>query len=81
MYRELNELKDALEQGTHSYAILEAEAMTDLTRHGWKADYVTVRRRSDLLPPHADDRELVILAAAKLGTPRLLDNLEVTLAA
>jgi pantoate--beta-alanine ligase len=79
LYRELCELKDALEHGTHSYAILEAEATTDLARHGWQPDYVTVRRRIDLMPPTDADRELVILAAAKLGTPRLLDNVEVTL--
>jgi pantoate--beta-alanine ligase len=81
LYRELCELKDALEHGTHSYAILEAEATTDLARHGWQPDYVTVRRRVDLMPPSDADRELVILAAARLGTPRLLDNLEVTLQA
>jgi pantoate--beta-alanine ligase len=79
LYRELCELKDALQHGTHSYATLEAEATTDLSRHGWQPDYVTVRRRSDLLPPNDDDKELVILAAARLGTPRLLDNVEVTL--
>ena len=79
LYRELLELKEALEHGTHSYATLEAEATTDLSRHGWKPDYITVRRRADLQMPHADDRELVVLAAAKLGTPRLLDNVEVTL--
>jgi pantoate--beta-alanine ligase len=80
LYRELCELKDALQHGTHSYATLEAEATTDLARHGWQPDYVTVRRRSDLLPPNDDDKELVVLAAARLGTPRLLDNVEVTLA-
>jgi pantoate--beta-alanine ligase len=77
LYRELCELKDALQHGTHSYATLEAEAMTDLARHGWQPDYVTVRRRSDLLPPNDDDKALVVLAAARLGTPRLLDNIEV----
>jgi pantoate--beta-alanine ligase len=79
LYRELSELRDALLHGTHSYATLEAEAMTDLTRHGWQPDYVTVRRRADLAPPSENDRELVVLAAAKLGMPRLLDNVEVTL--
>jgi pantoate--beta-alanine ligase len=79
LYRELCELKDALLHGTHSFATLEAEATTDLARHGWKPDYVTVRRRADLQPPSLDDRELVVLAAAKLGAPRLLDNIEVTL--
>ncbi len=78
LYRVLNEVADACRTGTHAYATIEAEAMTELERHGWRPDYVTVRRRSDLLMPHDDDTALVVLAAAKLGTPRLLDNLELT---
>ena len=46
--------------GTHSWATIEAEAMTELERHGWRPDYITVRRRADLLPPKDEDRELVI---------------------
>lgn len=80
LYRVLQELKDALQHGTHSYATLEAEAMTELARHGWKPDYVTVRRQTDLLPPTEADRSLVVLAAARLGAPRLLDNIELQLA-
>lgn len=75
----LQEVRDAIHTGTHAYPIIEAEAMTELERHGWRPDYITVRRQSDLLPPHEDDRDLVILGAAKLGVPRLLDNLEVRL--
>lgn len=79
LYRVLREVADAVRTGTHAYKTIEAEAMTELERHGWQQDYVAVRRRSDLLVPHDDDRELVILGAARLGTPRLLDNLEITL--
>ena len=55
---------------------LEAQAMQALTARGWKPDYLTVRRRSDLQAPHAGDA-LVVLGAAKLGAARLIDNLEV----
>ncbi|HOB03447.1 MAG TPA: pantoate--beta-alanine ligase [Casimicrobium huifangae] len=79
LYRVLQEVRDAVRTGTHSWATIEAEAMTELERHGWRPDYITVRRRADLLPPKDEDRELVILGAARLGTPRLLDNLELTL--
>ena len=48
---------------------------------GWKVDYVSVRRRRDLKPPEGDEVQagelLVVLAAAKLGTTRLIDNLEI----
>ena len=57
----------------------EAQAMHALARRGWKPDYLTVRRRSDLMPPHAplDGQPLVVLGAAKLGNTRLIDNLEI----
>jgi pantoate--beta-alanine ligase len=79
LYGVLNEVRDAVQTGTHAFRTIEAEAMTELTRHGWRPDYVTIRRRADLQTPTDADRELVILGAARLGTPRLLDNLEVTL--
>jgi pantoate--beta-alanine ligase len=58
---------------------LEAQAMQGLARRGWKPDYLTVRRRSDLLPPQAGlpPEPLVVLGAAKLGNTRLIDNLEI----
>ena len=51
-------------------------AKQELVAAGWKPDYVEVRRRSDLASPQAADRELVVLAAARLGATRLIDNLE-----
>ncbi|GAA4423194.1 pantoate--beta-alanine ligase [Acidovorax lacteus] len=59
-------------------AALEAEALHTLRARGWEPDYLTVRRRSDLLPPTASDApgSLVALGAAKLGRTRLIDNLE-----
>ena len=50
--------------------------MTLLANAGWKPDYVEIRRRSDLALPQSGDRELVVLAAARIGTTRLIDNLE-----
>ena len=54
---------------------LEAQALAALAAHGWKPDYLTVRRREDLQPPAAGDA-LVALGAARMGTTRLIDNLE-----
>ena len=54
---------------------LEAAAMQALDARGWKTDYLTVRRRSDLNSPAADDA-LVVLGASRLGSTRLIDNLE-----
>ncbi len=52
------------------------EAMRKLAATGWKPDYVEVRRRRDLAVPQSGERELVVLAAARLGQTRLIDNLE-----
>lgn len=57
---------------------LEAQAMQALARRGWKPDYLTVRRRTDLMPPQSlVDEPLVVLGAAKLGNTRLIDNIEI----
>jgi pantoate--beta-alanine ligase len=59
----------------------EQKAIDRLSGLGWVPDYVAVRRRSDLLPPSLTDvanaTPLVVLAAARLGATRLIDNLEV----
>lgn len=58
---------------------LEATAVKALAARGWQPDYLTVRRRADLLPPQAGDGAgaLVALGAARLGGTRLIDNLEI----
>lgn len=58
---------------------LEDAIKSELKVAGFKPQYITVARRSDLLPAKQGDTELVILAAAVLGDARLIDNLEVTL--
>lgn len=60
--------------------LLEQQAMARLDQLGWVPDYLTLRRRADLLPPTAQDLHTgapcVALAAARLGRTRLIDNLE-----
>lgn len=51
-------------------------AVQELMGHNWKPDYVEVRRREDLGVPTSDNREKVVLAAARLGATRLIDSLE-----
>ena len=59
-------------------ASLEPQALDALRARGWAPDYITVRRRADLLPATAQDAggTLVALGAARLGSTRLIDNLE-----
>ncbi len=65
--------------GAASLPDLEARALEGLRAQGWQPDYLTVRRRSDLLAPAdaaALGGPLVALGAARLGSTRLIDNLE-----
>lgn len=72
----LKALADAARRGGN-LADLEAQAMAALRAKGWEPDYLSVRQRSDLQAP-ADARsgDLVALGAARLGSTRLIDNLE-----
>ena len=74
----LKSIADALQKDPSNIAALEANATQSLQDAGWKTDYVAIRRQADLQVPRTGDA-LVILAAARLGTTRLIDNLEVPL--
>jgi pantoate--beta-alanine ligase len=75
----LQSVRARLLAGERAFAQLEREAKAALDAHGWQTDYVAIRRQSDLAEPRDSDRALVVLAAARLGTARLIDNLEVEL--
>jgi pantoate--beta-alanine ligase len=76
LYRTLREAQRQISEGAHDYQRIELEAMADLAHNGWRPDYIAVRRQSDLQPPE-NGGALVVLAAARLGNTRLIDNLEV----
>ena len=81
LYRELQAVAEAMRKGHLDVSLLEKTAMDTLASRGWKPDYVSIRKRIDLQPPTAGDlaqnEPLVVLAAAKLGATRLIDNLEI----
>ena len=52
----------------------QEDALQNLQAAGWRPDYVAVCRRQDLSPAGPDDKDLIVLAAAWLGTTRLIDN-------
>jgi len=81
LYQNLNAVADSVRAGERDIAQVEARAMAALAERGWKPDYISVRKRGDLQAPDAADlthgAPLVVLAAAKLGNTRLIDNLEI----
>ena len=79
LYSILKSARDRITAGERNFQLIELESMTQLAQNGWAPQYISVRRRYDLQAPVADDRELVVLAAAYLGRTRLIDNIEITL--
>jgi len=75
--RELDRIRDAIKNGERDTVKLEKAAIETLTTAGWKTDYVAVRQQSDLNPPNGVNTPLVVLAASRLGTTRLIDNIEI----
>lgn len=77
LHRLLNRIREAVLDGETDFVKLERAAAVELDNHGWKTDYVAVRQRSDLQAPLAANVPLVVLAASRLGVPRLIDNIEI----
>ncbi|ASU39506.1 pantoate--beta-alanine ligase [Herbaspirillum sp. meg3] len=81
LYKVLNQVADEVRGGHLDVLQLERKAMDALAQRGWQPDYISIRKRMDLQAPSADDlaqgEKLVVVAAAKLGKTRLIDNLEI----
>ena len=81
LYATLNDVKNQLMAGNLNREELEYNATKLLNDRGWKVDYIALRKQSNLLAPTMDELQnkepLVVLAAAKLGNTRLIDNLEI----
>lgn len=78
--RELSAVRIELRSGRRDWLAMEEAAMQSLVARGWEPDYVAIRRGADLGPP-GNGGPLVVLAAAKLGATRLIDNVELDVAA
>jgi pantoate--beta-alanine ligase len=77
LYEVLQKLGRDLQAGKREYVELEGQAMASLAEKGFSPDYVAIRRAVNLEAPDRDTDRLVILAAARLGEARLIDNLVV----
>lgn len=76
LHQALEGARHALQSGEKSYANVEARAVASLQQSGWDVDYVSVRSAHTLLPPAASESGLIVLGAARLGSTRLIDNIE-----
>lgn len=80
LYATLQQVKNQVHSGA-PLANIEQAAMAQLHLRGWNPDYISIRKRHNLAAPspaeHVAGEPLVVLAAAKLGATRLIDNLEI----
>jgi pantoate--beta-alanine ligase len=76
LYQHLQAMYARIQAGDQDYTLLQEEVCTELTQRGWQVDYIDIRCRYTLQPARPNDKQLVILIAARLGNTRLIDNIE-----
>jgi pantoate--beta-alanine ligase len=79
LHAALQAAADALRRGERDFVALQHAGMDNIRSAGMSPEYFEVRRQDDLGAPQGNDRNLVVLAASKLGRARLIDNLLVDL--
>jgi pantoate--beta-alanine ligase len=79
LYRTLQDIGGRLWAGEKNMEQIQEQTVKLLATHGWEPEYVAIRNQVTLAIPAAGEQKLVILAAARLGQTRLIDNVEVCL--
>lgn len=77
LFQTLNYIKEEIISSHKDFASLQEKSMQQMTKRGWKVDYIQICNRISLTPAQNRDEPLVILAAAWLDKTRLIDNVEV----
>ena len=77
LYQVLSGVAEELQRGRQNREELESKSVKKLSDAGFSVEYFSIRRAQDLQIPDRDCDELVVLAAAKLGNARLIDNVVV----
>jgi pantoate--beta-alanine ligase len=65
--------------GERDYVALEKAGIQTLQNSGAEVDYFTIRNDEFLQKPTLENKNLVILAAVRIGSTRLIDNLLLTI--
>jgi len=79
LYATLSSVGQELQSGRRNFEDLESTANQRLTDAGFEVDYFAIRRALNLEIPDRDCDDLVVLAAARIGSVRLIDNIVVTI--
>jgi len=75
LYQVLRKVAENLRAGERSYAELEDRATQSLVAAGFHPEYFAVRQALNLREPDLNCNTFVVLAAVRLGTARLIDNI------
>ncbi len=79
LYSVLKGIGKDLQSGKRNFEELENHGMETLSGAGFDPEYLGIRRAENLESPDRDTDEIVVLAAARLGNARLIDNILVSI--
>lgn len=79
IFENLNEVAIKIQQGQKDFQDLEQQAIISITEAGLQSDYFSICHAQTLEPAKISDSDIVILAAAYLGTTRLIDNIRISI--
>ncbi|MCB1844112.1 MAG: pantoate--beta-alanine ligase, partial [Halioglobus sp.] len=79
LHQTLNSCREAIACGFDNFLQLESHARMQLLQAGFEPDYFAIRDANNLQTVTEDTEEIAILAAARLGTTRLIDNVRLAL--
>ena len=79
LHKTLQECREAIACDYDSYSELEHHAIESLKAAGFEPDYFSIVDSKTLRPVTMDTEQIVILAAARLGSTRLIDNVSLNL--
>ena len=77
LYQLLQQLRTEILAGNHDYRSLEQQTKQQLSAAGFTPDYIDISDQTDLTLATSAGQKKVVLAAAWLGSTRLIDNLEI----
>ena len=75
LYQVLRKIAENLRAGERNYNRLEDRATRSLAESSFRPEYFAVRHALDLREPDLNCNAFVVLAAVRLGTARLIDNI------
>ena len=76
LFELMNAMKEKVRQKKLSFKEIESDAERLLNDSGWIVDYLAIRSAQSLKTPVHNEKQMVILGAATLGSVRLIDNIE-----